>query len=175
MYLKVLALKIWKWLPLSPHCRWNIAWVLRQKFRVAVAAFIFDEAGRILLCEHTYRGYYAWGLPGGDLKKGEDIESGARREILEETGYEVEMIGPPVLHNSKEYPHISLIYPCRVASGIFRPNLEISRIHFFETDALPERILSTERQVILQAMASLSKKSHASAGRKGQVLDEKHF
>lgn len=150
---KRLALKIWKWLPLPPRCRWNIAWILRQKFRVAVAAVILDNEGRLLLCEHSYRGYYPWGIPGGDLKVGEKPEDGVRREVREETGYEVEVVRPLVLYNAREYPHVSLIFHCRILSGSFRPNLEITSIRFFAPGELPERILPSERSLLAQALS----------------------
>ncbi len=151
--LKRTALKIWKWLPLPPRCRWNIAWVLRQKFCVAVAAIILDGEGRLLLCEHSYRGYYPWGIPGGDLKVGEKPEDGVRREVQEETGFEVEVVRPLVLYSASNYPHISLVFHCRVISGGgFQPNLEISSIRFFAPDEWPERILPSERELILQAL-----------------------
>jgi len=151
--LKRAALKIWKWLPLPSRCRWNIAWVLRQKFRVAVAAIILDEEGQLLLCEHSYRGYYPWGIPGGDLKAGEKPEDGVQREVREETGFEVEVLRPLVLYSASEYPHISLVFHCRILSGEFRPNLEITSLHFFAPNELPERILPSERDLLLQAMS----------------------
>lgn len=151
--LKRFALKIWKWLPLPPRCRWNIAWVLRQKFRVAVAAVILDDEGRLLLCEHSYRGYYPWGIPGGDLKVGEKPEDAIRREVREETGFEVEVVRPLVLYSAREYPHVSLVFYCKMISGEFQPNLEITSIHFFSPDELPERILPSERSLLVQAMS----------------------
>ena len=156
---KRLALKIWKWLPLPPRCRWNIAWMLRQKFRVAVAAVILDEEGRLLLCEHSYRGYYPWGIPGGDLKVGEKPEDGVRREVQEETGFEVDVVRPLVLYNASEYPHVSLIFHCRILSGAFRQNLEISSIRFFHETDLPERILPSERGIITHALRLLRSES----------------
>ena len=150
--LKRLVLKIWKWLPLPPRVRWNIAWLVRQKFCVAVSAIILDDQGRLLLCEHTYRGYYPWGIPGGDLKIGEKPADAVRREVREETGFEVEVIAPLILYNAKQYPHVSLIFHCRILSGEFQPNLEISSIRFFHPQELPERILPSERGLIEEAL-----------------------
>ncbi|MBM3151513.1 MAG: NUDIX domain-containing protein [Chloroflexi bacterium] len=153
--LKRFVLSIWKVLPLPPRLRWNIAWLVRQKFCVAVAAVILDDEGRLLLCEHNYRGYYAWGIPGGDLKRGEKPEDGVRRELLEETGFEVEVIHPLLLYNAAAYPHVTLVYHCKTISGRFQPNLEIARIAYFEPAGMPERILPSECELIHRALALL--------------------
>lgn len=54
---------------------------------VSVKAIIFDAAGRVLVLEASHHDWHD--LPGGHLHKGEDIETGLRREIREETGLEI--------------------------------------------------------------------------------------
>ncbi|WP_309572194.1 NUDIX domain-containing protein [Deinococcus sp.] len=53
---------------------------------VSVGVFIRDEHGRVLLQRRGDDGL--WGEPGGALEPGEDFLTGARRELLEETGLE---------------------------------------------------------------------------------------
>lgn len=61
---------------------------------LAVGAVIEDKDGRILLVKHKpERGGYwlgKWICPGGSLEPGETLEEGARREVKEETGLDVE-------------------------------------------------------------------------------------
>ena len=61
---------------------------------VAVAAVVLDEAGRILMAERgrpPSKGM--WALPGGLLDLGESVREGVAREVREETGAEIEIVG----------------------------------------------------------------------------------
>jgi ADP-ribose pyrophosphatase len=56
----------------------------------SVAGVVEDRRGRVLLIR-SYRYIHdsiEWELPAGRLEKGETVLRGARREILEESGYE---------------------------------------------------------------------------------------
>ena len=55
------------------------------------AAAVRDGAGRLLLTRRVDNGL--WVLPGGKLELGETIAQAAVREVLEETGVEVEVTG----------------------------------------------------------------------------------
>ena len=60
---------------------------------VGVGALIFDR-GRILMAQRgkePLKGW--WSLPGGALEIGESLDDGVRREVLEETGLEIEPLG----------------------------------------------------------------------------------
>ncbi|MEU7124316.1 NUDIX domain-containing protein [Streptomyces zaomyceticus] len=57
----------------------------------AVTAFVVNEAGEVLLERRSDNG--RWGMPGGVQEIGESIAGTVRREVLEETGISVEVIG----------------------------------------------------------------------------------
>ncbi|WP_125776137.1 NUDIX hydrolase [Antribacter gilvus] len=59
--------------------------------RVAAYAVITDDAGRMLLPHWSEGGRSGWTLPGGGIDPGEDPADAAVREVLEETGYHVEL------------------------------------------------------------------------------------
>lgn len=66
--------------------------------RRIAAVLLVDPTGRILLQHRDRAAPVApdkWALPGGGIKPGEEPETAARRELLEETGLAVE--GPLVL------------------------------------------------------------------------------
>ena len=58
---------------------------------VAVSAVLTDDEGRILLQRRTDN--RLWALPGGGMDLDESVPEAARREVREETGYEVEITG----------------------------------------------------------------------------------
>jgi 8-oxo-dGTP diphosphatase len=57
---------------------------------------IVPKPRKFLLIFNRKRG---WELPGGGLKEGESDEEAARREFLEETGYEADLVERLVLEN----------------------------------------------------------------------------
>jgi ADP-ribose pyrophosphatase YjhB (NUDIX family) len=145
-----ILISIWSWFPL--WLQTFLYRVIRPRFRVGVVAIIFDEQKRILLCEHTYRKPPQWGLPAGGLERGEDPEEGMKRELEEETGFEVRVERLLCADSAKEFHHISLVYLCKVLGGSFTPNIEISRVQFYPLDQLPE-LLPTERQLLEKMIA----------------------
>ena len=158
-------LNIWREFPFG--LQFFITGMIRPRYRVAVAAMIFDDQGRILLCEHTYRKYHPWGVPGGGLEYGERPEDGVRREVREETGLEVQVEKLLFAESSSNHHHISLIYLCKIVGGIFQPNYEISQTRFFSVDALP-KLLSTE-QALIERVANMRSPSHISSADNDQL------
>ena len=65
---------------------------------VAVGAVIDDGTGRILLVKHVPRKddfwQGKWICPGGALELGETIEEGIKREVMEETQLEIDLVKP---------------------------------------------------------------------------------
>jgi 8-oxo-dGTP diphosphatase len=62
---------------------------------VGVGAVILVD-GKIVLIRRRYEPLAGrWSLPGGTLEIGETLEEGVRREMLEETGLEIE-VGPVI-------------------------------------------------------------------------------
>jgi 8-oxo-dGTP pyrophosphatase MutT (NUDIX family) len=62
--------------------------------RRAARVLLLDEDRRVLLVRLAYRSKRWWAAPGGGLKDDETHETAARREIAEETGYELDELGP---------------------------------------------------------------------------------
>ena len=128
--------RIWR---ILPYWLQELAGIIvRPRYQVAVGALIFNEGGQLLLCEHSYRRVNPWGLPGGDLKFGEDPVEGIKRELYEETGLRVHNPRLILVENSSQQRHVTLIYHCYTPTGEFIPNDEVIRMQYFDLDTLPE-------------------------------------
>jgi len=164
MFMKYL-LNVWREFPFDLQV--FITGIVRPRYRVAVAAIIFDDQGRILLCKHTYRKFHPWGLPGGGLEYRERPEDGVRREVWEETGLEVQVEKLLYAESAPNNQHISLIYLCKIVDGVFQPNYEISQTEFFSMDGLP-KLLPTE-QALIERVANILSLSHISSAGNDQL------
>ena len=61
---------------------------------LGVANLVENEQGEWLVVKKTYSGLKGlWSLPAGFVQEAETVEMAARREVLEETGIECEVIG----------------------------------------------------------------------------------
>jgi 8-oxo-dGTP pyrophosphatase MutT (NUDIX family) len=102
------ALRLWRGFP--PRLAGFAKGLLARKWLVGAVAVMVDETTspvEVLLVEHSYRPRGAWGLPGGSLEStpgnpsrprddassDDVIESALRREILEELGIEITVLG----------------------------------------------------------------------------------
>lgn len=79
---------------------------LRRRRRAA-RVILIDESGRVLLFRggdpaRPEAGTW-WFTPGGGIDDGESAEDAARREVREETGFELAELGPVVLERRVEF------------------------------------------------------------------------
>jgi 8-oxo-dGTP pyrophosphatase MutT (NUDIX family) len=101
-------LRVWRLFP--PRLAGFLKGLLARKWLVGAVAVMIDEGVspvEVLLVEHSYRPRGAWGLPGGSLEStpgdptrprddsstDDVIESALRREIREELGIEIAVLG----------------------------------------------------------------------------------
>jgi 8-oxo-dGTP pyrophosphatase MutT (NUDIX family) len=66
-----------------------------------------DDRGVLMIWRHRFMpDTWGWEIPGGAVDRGEEAEVAARRECLEETGWEVT---GPVQHLSRHHPSCGLV------------------------------------------------------------------
>ncbi len=131
----------------------------------AVALFIRDEAGRVLLARRAHEPYAGyWDTPGGFLDEGEDPIAGAHRELREEAAVDVE-VGSFVGAFVERYGDspdaasvLNLVWEARVVAGEPVPADDVAELRWFEPDALPP-----DTELAFRSMAG-ALRSWASAG-----------
>lgn len=108
---------------------WEIA-KHRMRGRI-VTIFALTDQGEVVLEKHVrvrLEGHrYMIELPGGMMdKEGESEEDAVRRELLEETGYEVENIQPVVLHplNQRIFGDTARVFFGSGARKVVEPRLD---------------------------------------------------
>jgi len=92
-----------------------------MKFRIGIGVIIWRE-GKVLLGERIgSHGANTWSFPGGHLEDNESPEATAKREVLEETGLEVNDLVPSGFtfdHFEENNTHyLTLFYRCQWISG----------------------------------------------------------
>ena len=115
---------------------------------VAAAGVVLNDNNEILMVNGTRSG---WVFPGGQVEVGENIIDALKREIMEETGVDVEVdevfcvssnTGKhPGYNGVKEVPtKVIFDFICRYKSGTPRPSEENSQSQFVEKDKVLEMI-----------------------------------
>ena len=107
----------------------------------AVAAFVVDS-GRVLLGKRAFEPDAGrWDLLGGFLDEGEDPLDGLRRELLEETGLEIEpgeFLGSYVdSYGALGTAVLNLVYEAHIVSGEMVPADDVAELRWFQTDDIP--------------------------------------
>ena len=141
MFVRVqrLLLRLWRRVP-RPVRRWIVR-VVAPSFTVGAACLIERDDGSVLLVRVVYRD--GWGLPGGLVNRREEIDDCARREVREETGLAVDLVGEPAVVVDARPQRIDVVYRARPASGadpyaVEPRSPEVSAVRWFAADALPE-------------------------------------
>ncbi|MFH0712343.1 MAG: NUDIX domain-containing protein [Candidatus Jorgensenbacteria bacterium] len=69
-------------------------------FHLGIKALIFNKEGKVLLLKvnleelRGHNGEPYWDIPGGRIRKNDNVENTLRREVIEETGLEISRFEP---------------------------------------------------------------------------------
>ncbi len=111
--------------------------------RVAVAAVVFDDHGRVLVIERARPPNVGlWSVPGGKVGPGETLAQAVAREVREETGLTVE-IGTlvcvvEVIEHAAEIHYVILDYAARVIGGTLTPGGDARAARFVDDAELAQ-------------------------------------
>lgn len=150
--LHLLLLRLYQQLP--TWARRRIVRTVAPSFTVGAMCFIERDDGALLLVRQAYR--KRWGVPGGLLERGEEAADGARREVFEEVGLAIDLVGEPRVVVDAEPQRVDIVFRAKVVKGadpsIAAPRSpEIVETRWFARDALPE--LQHETVTALFALA----------------------
>ena len=117
--------------------------------KVAVGAAVGNDRGELLLIQRSDSG--VWLYPTGWCDVGYSAAEVAAKEVLEETGIEVEPVRLiAVLDGLRlgftRVPLYSLVFYCRAIGGSLNPHpLECNDVGWFTPDRLPNPLVGVER------------------------------
>ncbi len=131
---------------------------------VGCGGVIEDAHGRILLQRRRDNGF--WAVPGGLVEPGEFVQDTMRREVLEETGLDVDVRGLFGVYSGPEgysaYPNgdkvfsVMLILLARTETAELRPRDDESHEHaFFSRQEFPDLSLiwGHQRRILVDWLA----------------------
>jgi 8-oxo-dGTP diphosphatase len=133
---------------------------------LGVGALVFED-GKLLIVERgkePLKGY--WSLPGGIVEAGEKLEDAIRREVLEETGLEIETLSVfeiferiiPDAEGKTEYHYVLIDYLCRAVGGRLEAASDVSRVEWVAEHNLRDyRLTEGTLAVIERAFAKLQR------------------
>lgn len=152
--LHVSLLKSYRRLPTGARRRAVRA--ISPTFMVGAMCFIERSDDHLLLVRHLYRD--RWGVPGGLLQRNEEAADGARREVVEEVGLIIDLVGEPTVVVDPEPRRVDIVYRAKVAAGsdpdaAAPQSPEIVEARWFPRSALPELQHETSGAMVALARA----------------------
>jgi 8-oxo-dGTP diphosphatase len=138
---------------------------------VGVGAVVFRDDAVLLVRRGKEPAYGEWSLPGGAVELGETLVEALRRELREETGIEVEILGLsaflerifPDEAGKISYHYVLLDFLCRYAGGEPRPGSDALELCFTPLSRLDDfQLTSPAREVITRAKSQLEQGNYLS-------------
>ncbi|MCW2569930.1 MAG: hydrolase [Mycobacterium sp.] len=112
----------------------------------AASAIVVDDLGRLLL--HRRRDNDKWALPGGAMELGESLRECVVREVREETGFDVDVVGIVGTYSDPRHvfayddgevrQEFSICFLCTIRGGTLEASEESHEVRFFEVTELDD-------------------------------------
>ena len=132
---------------------------------VGVGAVIVAE-GKVLIVKRKYDPLAGqWSLPGGGVELGETLEDSIRREMLEETGLEIE-VGPVIEvfdritrddQGEVRYHFVLVDYLCWPIGGELVAGSDVADAKFVDPSELPQFNLTRKANEVIERALELDR------------------
>lgn len=130
--------------PMCPQCQR----IIYYDPKVAAIALV-ERGGKVLLVRRGNQpGYGRWSMPGGYVDRGEVVERAAVREVMEETGLEVEIEQLIGLFSEPGHPVLVAAFAMREVGGLLVAGQEALDVGFFSRDRLPEMAFPNDQLIL---------------------------
>jgi 8-oxo-dGTP diphosphatase len=138
--------------------RRRLAWLSQATFTVGVSGVVLNDRDELLLLRHRFRESHAWELPGGFVERGETLDAALRRELQEETGFEVDIVRQISTRVSR-VRHVDVSYLARIRGGSLHvESQEILDARFFRRHELPSGLSREQLHMIRPVLDSVAPK-----------------
>ncbi len=134
---------------------------------VGVGAVILHEH-KVVLVRRKYEPLAGqWSLPGGGVELGETLEAAVAREMIEETGLEVE-VGPVIevfdrimLDDTRrvQYHFVLVDYLCRPIAGVLRAGSDVQEAELVAPEQLASYQLTAKASAVIHKALALAAKA----------------
>ena len=105
---------------------------------VSVAGLVTNDNGEVLLIKSPRRG---WEYPGGMVEPGETFEDALLREVKEESGIDVEIMGFIGLCKNIEIDVVNIDFVCKAIGGQLTTSDESSEVMWAKKEDALSNIL----------------------------------
>jgi mutator protein MutT len=132
---------------------------------VGVGAVIMQN-GQVVLVKRRFEPLAGqWSLPGGRLELGETLEAGLAREMLEETGLEIE-VGPVVdvfdrilldPERKVRYHYVLIDYLCRPVGGRLNHGSDVAAAEFVDPADLDRYRLTPKATSVIEKAVAMAR------------------
>jgi 8-oxo-dGTP diphosphatase len=132
--------------------------ISKARIVVGVGAVVWNGRGEVLLVRRANPPrQHEWSLPGGKVEFGETLHSAVAREVLEETGIAIEVLGLVDVAELVDQHHYILVdFAARARAGRRSANSDATEARWFAPDQIVELPLWSETRRII----ALSAKTH---------------
>lgn len=136
--------------PVCPNC----GRVVYHDPKIAATCIVERQGAVLMIKRDNQVGFGLWSMPGGYVDRGEVVEEAAAREVLEETGLQVEVKNLVGLFSEAGHPVIVVAFAAVETGGRLAAGPEAQDVGFFPLDGLPEMAFPRD-QLILDKWQSI--------------------